>query len=430
MSAIKRFIASVLLLALPLPLLAQDNEKKFFIEEIEIRGTRFAPASVIERETLIKKDVSYTETAFEDATHRINRLPFVLDSTYALENGSEEGKYLLVINVTETKPLFVDAQSYFTRFGDLGTHGEEAVQSGVRYFLGGSSLVHASTDFDENYEVGLTQYNLFGHAGFASLRIRWTENDFDSSYRDPVTGGNFRFTTESEPAYEVAVAVPIFGNHSIDGYVDHQTSESTRIAPAFSDVSRQKASSGRLEWKYDSTDDPAIPSDGSMWGTGTYVSRFSQDVETVGEPDYPFGDYGFESRQLFTYIAHYFPITRHQSLMAGASYGLSWNDFGTAPNGQDLSDEMNGGMLQAGVTSALWPHSISSKFGDLRFEARGAYAFGPDANGFHTAEASVLQRNVWGAIRLSFYYNDSDYGLANPSSQGLEALPALQWSVR
>ena len=50
------------------------QEATFHIERIEVRGTRFTSASVIEKETLLREGETYTEAQIKAAIDRVNRL--------------------------------------------------------------------------------------------------------------------------------------------------------------------------------------------------------------------------------------------------------------------------------------------------------------------------------------------------------------------
>lgn len=106
-------IFSILLIAFSaVPAIAQEAPSlDFLIERIEVRGARFGSPAVVEKESLLTAGTRYSETNLKEAMRRINRLPFVLDSSFALEKGSERGAYVLVVTIVETKPLFVEAYS-------------------------------------------------------------------------------------------------------------------------------------------------------------------------------------------------------------------------------------------------------------------------------------------------------------------------------
>src|SRR5947207_6781228 len=83
-----------------------NDAPRFFIERIDVRNLRFASTAIIRAELRLPAGHEYTEDELRRASDRINRLPFVLDSEFSLEKGSARGAYVLVIKVTETKPLF------------------------------------------------------------------------------------------------------------------------------------------------------------------------------------------------------------------------------------------------------------------------------------------------------------------------------------
>lgn len=406
-SLVKRLVVFALLLCSSRGVFAQESATLFLIEQIEVRGVRFTSKSVIERETLLTEGNSYSEANLRDAMNRINRLPFVLDSNFSLEKGSTRGAYILLITITETKPLFVDAQSMVMYNDDLRRNRQaaESVRSGIRYFLGSSSLVHVATDFHENYEAGLTQYNLFGRAGFASVRVRWTENEIDATFPDRLGGGELRITGKSGPTIELRGGVPVTGNHSIEAHVERTSYKTRQVAPEYSLQQEGSTTSALLGWLYDTTDDPVLPTRGTLWRTATHTWIAEDEVEVTGEV--PFAPGGrAESIQYFTQVERYVPITSGQSLIGGLGYGLSKNEFGF--DNEDPSDtELRGGSGTVGFTTTLWPQRFTARFGDLRLETRYSKAFGKQANNYHTATATILQRNVWGTLRFAVSYSDS-----------------------
>jgi hypothetical protein len=379
----------------------------FLIERIDIRGVRFASESVIERESLLVEGRTYSEKDLEHAIARINRLPFVLDSSFALEKGSERGAYVLVVQVVETKPLFVVADSTFRYDEDNlvgSTQNEEYLRSGVRLFLGSSSLVHASTDFDDNYEIGLTQYNLFGRAGWVAVNLRWTENDGRVSIDRP-DGGVDELDIDVDPSPQILAGVPLFGDHSLAFRWERQSSTTTFLTSSEPDNEMdQSFDAGELAWVYNTTDDPILPTVGTEWRTGARVSWSSQDA-VAGT-----GMTRFESRAetLFTSLNRYQALNDYVSLIYGVSGGtmrfVSDSSFG------EFTTDRWGVAPMLGATTSLWSDRLTRKLGDLRFETRAHYFISEDDADprYLDVTSSVVQRNVWGTLRLSFIYTDAE----------------------
>ena len=85
---------------------AQQAGPAFFIERIEIADAERVSPEVIVYESRLAEGRPYTEQQLREANDRLRRLPFILDATFALQKGRERDRFVLVISVKETKPLF------------------------------------------------------------------------------------------------------------------------------------------------------------------------------------------------------------------------------------------------------------------------------------------------------------------------------------
>ncbi|HEX7709118.1 MAG TPA: hypothetical protein VF701_21860, partial [Thermoanaerobaculia bacterium] len=301
-----------LLFAVLLPLHAAAQEVSFPIESIVVRGARFASESVVRSETRLVEGQTYTEGELRQAILRVNRLPFVLDASFALEKGATHGSYILAVTIQETKPLFVLAESQTSRMHG-STFTSERFQTGGRWFIGGNSLVHASTDFENNYEAGYTQYNLFRRGGYAALNIGWTTNDGSVRFINP--GGEvYRVETDVDPAVELRVGVPVRGDHSIVGQLNRHAF-SYRRDDEVGDGGDQLSYGGQLAWVFDTTDDPMFPTSGTRWEAGGGFGRTAQELRTDGQ----IIDTTARSYLLRGELVRHHPVTDYVSL----SYGIA-----------------------------------------------------------------------------------------------------------
>lgn len=403
MSQLQRAFAVILLL---IPLTASAQEiPSFLIERIEVRGERFVSESVVRTETRLEEGRTYSEQELKQAIDRVNRLPFILDASFALEKGAERGKYVLVLTIVETKPLFAEATSItYEGPGAYRSHTEDYVRSGVRWFLGSGSLVHASTDFDDNYEVGFTQYNLFGRAAFASLSVRWTEADIDTMIVGP-DGQVGHYSAEIDPSPQLRIGVPLFGDHSIVAEASQQRVVSRS---EFGDVDQeqdQETFFSDVAWIFDTSDDPILPTAGTVWRTG--ISSSWTDQSLLFQDGVSDSSTRFDS--LYTRFEQYRPINDWISILYGITGGTTRISSDTL-NGELESDTW-GYAPTAGVSASLWSERLTRKLGDLRLETRAQYAinegdFDSRALGLTSA---IVQRNVWGTLRLAFTYTDADH---------------------
>jgi len=104
---IRTVLAAVAIVFLALSALAQEAAPaRFFIERIEVRNTHRISPKLIVSESLLHEGTEYSEEDLSAASLRLSRLPFLLSVDFALEKGSDRGRYVLIINATETKPFF------------------------------------------------------------------------------------------------------------------------------------------------------------------------------------------------------------------------------------------------------------------------------------------------------------------------------------
>lgn len=175
----KRFVLLLLLLACA-PLLR--GEERFLIERIDVRHLVHASADVIRAETRLREGESYAESDLRTASDRVRRLPFVLDAAFSLERGSVRDAYILVITVTETRPLFFryDTVDFFETGKVLVGINNDAIL-GVRWFSGSRGVFHVASiahqsdrPFESSYfsaQGGYTRYGLFHDRAFATFTV-------------------------------------------------------------------------------------------------------------------------------------------------------------------------------------------------------------------------------------------------------------------
>lgn len=289
------------------------------------------------------------------------------------------------------------------------SHTDERLPSGGRWFLGGSSLVHASTDFENNYEAGITQYNLLRRGAWAALNVRWTSNDgtFETPGRPGIPGGPQRITFDFDPSLELRFGVPVSGNHSIVGQMDRH-SQSHRItlldAPGDPDeTGGTRVREGELAWLYDTTDDPLFPTSGTIWRTGATIGTFTTTSSQ-------FGDATLRSLGSRSSVTRYHPVNDYLSLSYGLTAGTTRH---SSRSGEiDFTTDSWGYGPSAGFSVSLWPHSLTRRLGDLRWQTIATYSINEGdviAPNTLSVESSIGQRNVWGILRLSFIYVDTEW---------------------
>ena len=157
-------------------------EERFLIERIDVRHLVHASADVIRAETRLREGESYAESELRAASDRVRRLPFVLDDTFSLERGSVRDAYVLVITVTETRPLFYQLEMVpFFESRNTFSIVDGSVILGARWFAGRRDVFHIASltheterPFETDYaalQAGYTRYGLFHDRGFATLTV-------------------------------------------------------------------------------------------------------------------------------------------------------------------------------------------------------------------------------------------------------------------
>jgi hypothetical protein len=380
---------------------AQEPESapRFFIDSIAVEGVRWASERVILAETRLHAGREYTEPELRDAAARATRLPFVLRIEPRIEKGAQRGAYRLVLAVTETRPLF---------FG--GTYMDEHDQpdvrqftAGARRFLGRSGMLHgaATTLFDNQlYELGYTQYDLFGSGVFVAATLEYGADI-------PAAPGNVSNATLLERlTTQVVAGVPLRGNHTLRAtYLSAPlavVSETPLAEQAPNEFLRlERATTAELSWIYDSTDDPL------------FATRGTRGVVTTGRRSLPFVvplDPPLRSNHRHLFLAadlrRVWSLTPRHALSARIGDTYLRRDFG--PHGsQDVEHSPS---LGATYAYSVFGPDRPSPLGDLRLEAGLVHERsylqadfgGSDSSGFTAARVGLLFRNEWGVVRLRF----------------------------
>jgi len=82
------------------------------------KASRVSPQIVI-AESLLREGAEYSEDDLRAASARLRRLPFLLSADFALEKGSERGRYLLAISVVAVAPRAENAERELGVYGAL-----------------------------------------------------------------------------------------------------------------------------------------------------------------------------------------------------------------------------------------------------------------------------------------------------------------------
>lgn len=266
--------------------LAAQTEPRFLIERIDVRNSTRS-AEIVRAESRLEEGQSYTERELREASYRINRLPFVYDSTYSLEKGSRRDAYVFVVTITATRPFFYDAEVDVTTNQYDREYGSLSAIAGGRTFVGRRGVAHVAVGHNDDLggdlrglrsvEAGYTQYDLFGTRAFATLNVA-----------APFAGHN-RF----DPSPSVLLGVPISRNQTVTARFGGQSgssgSEDTPVQ------SQYRSRHGELAWTYNSTDHPFFPAQGVLLSASLRRQTNSQQIR-YPSPATPFETMTYEAR--------------------------------------------------------------------------------------------------------------------------------------
>ncbi len=282
----------------------------FVIEKIVVEGVRHGSEAIVAAETLLAIGQSYTEKQLQQALHRVERLPFVVEADFALRKGTERGRFELVIKVVETMPIFAGGGlaldwTGVTSNDSLLPQAALAPELGGRLFFRGQNEVSLTlrgpvtlftpttgtdstssfvTDFTPSFDLAYTHHNLFGRhlVGSVSLGATRTVGE-EHSERHERHGS-------AELALPLSRASILKARISLGRYessFDFGSDPSVDPPPSQSSSAYHGAS---LTWQSDTTDDPFTPRAGRKLGatvsygwsndSGTRTQWVFEDPET------------------------------------------------------------------------------------------------------------------------------------------------------
>lgn len=404
-------IAAVLVAVLAGPsVLAQ--EATFFIETIEVRNTSRVSPGVVVAESRLREGAEYSESELRDAAARLTRLPFLLTAEFALERGTERGRHVLVITVTETRSFFFrfdivpvveqnpNADISHFRVGD----GPSAAALGYRWFLGRRGALHLaltgrdSTELTRGYTafaVGWTQYDLFGTRAFATINLK------DS----PQVG--------TSP--QVVAGIPLSLNQTVTAEYDELV-----VDYDFSDDGDDPRDTQRLAkvtWSFNTTNHPYLPTEGMLFTAGPIAIWRDENAlfQFAGDDVFGYVEVPIHSRALGVEAGafRYWEISEPTSVSLGvetrvAHYAQRFTFEGVR---RTESNNSISGVAHAGISRSLWSPERRALGGDSRLElnlrarVRDRNVNEPERV-FRIDEQSVqatvswVRHSSWGTLRL------------------------------
>ena len=453
-TATKRFVPGwtqrlfwILLIALAQgPLLAQQpadwTEPSYPIESIRIDGLNYSRPDPVLTELRLVEGRTYREVELRQAIYRARRLPYVLRADMRLEKGTEHGRYVLVVEIEETRRLFLVYDGLFRYrpsqtfkvldpFSDppgqprtvrepaTWEHPDADLTLGGRLFVGRSGMAFATLS-DNGAGLGYTQYNLFGSRSFLTGAVKQTFSGAPTiTERDDL---GFIFYDDLE--FSLSMGLPLAGNHSLQLSLSSNEGDSSEFEAELDSRSRGV----EARWFYDTTDDPFFPDRGQRISAGGAFFRNESHseigvFESVLESD---------ETVWFASGAHYFPLSARGTLSLGADLRLNRSDFFDSRQfefEEELFDAESTGIHEfwRSTGSVGYTHTLIEPQDDRRHELRletnlEARFFdedrGDDLPRFFSAflerelqlNIGLAYRNRWSVIRLGFGYVDQELG--------------------
>jgi outer membrane protein assembly factor BamA len=398
---------------------------RFFIEKIEVRNVKRVSPQLVTAESLLREGAEYSEDELRAAAARLSRLPFLLSADFALEKGSERGRYLLAINVVETKPFFyyIDARPTLLDESrnpidyelDPVDEAKDAAL-GFRWFLGGRGVVHVGLTsrrdrqtFTSDYSawaIGYTRYDILGTRAFATLNLRLP---FDSP-------------AEGLVSPQLVAGVPLTANQTLTLDYEDTFFRRDQVRVRGTEFHQQDAERlVSLAWTYNSTNQPFVPTRGTIVRVAPLRSmrdragyRFVNPIPGPGPDPYTehMNGYGLD----FTAL-HYWELSELDSFSAGLIAG--WGNVDDRLNPRLSSNVRYRPAYQ--TVRGGWSRNLrhdDSKNGDSRLEldvrvvkrqrnvqeGRGAFGETPDEERSRQTSISWVRRSLWGTLRLGVGY--------------------------
>lgn len=391
---------------------------RFFIERIEVREADRVSPDVVISESRLREGQEYTEAELRDAAARLSRLPFLLSTEFALEKGSERGRYVLVVSIAETKPFFfaVDLRPLFNaKYGEADYSGRVGAEEGtgtvgMRWFVGRRGALHlalVTSDYDSSFArdygavaVGYTHYDLFGTRAFATLSLKHVV----------APGAN-------AVSPQLVVGVPLSANQTLTVELDQ-----TRFGDDVANIRDEEFALQRGQriagatWSYNTTNRPLLPTRGTLvsvrprasWSdSATYLYVFDPndprpDLTVVADTVHA------RAVELTAKGAQYWELSDRTSVSAGLE--TAWTNFEVKSDFYgERRDHVVRAVVVAGYSYSLWD-ATRMKSGDSRLELNARigsrsidyYELGENAQ--QQLFASWVRRSSWGTLRLGVGY--------------------------
>ncbi|HEY0159508.1 MAG TPA: hypothetical protein VGF28_19635 [Thermoanaerobaculia bacterium] len=415
MSKIAAALLGLLLACSALGQPAAETRPRFLIDSIRVTGLRYASERVIAGETRLQPGREYTEAELHAGAARAARLPFVVRIDLRLERGETRGAYQLLIDVVEAKPVFGGG---VLRTGGDAEDEERSASIGGRLFAGRSGVLHAAATAgdDPGFDLGYTQYDLFGSGVFVAALFEYRELTYRGGSLPPPDSLDPPSTTDQITTQLIA-GVPLGGNHALRASWTREPTVVRGGVGAFpaKPFSIEHITTTELAYLYDSTDDPLVPTRG--------LSVFGSAAMRRG----PYVVFNPSARPALTYYErpsfaldlrkHWELAPRHSVFVSGsAKYAeRDAEDFGAIGVLEERTATLNETEAQIGYAFAAFDDERARRFGDLRLEAGLGYQaselkvprpYGAPplrrSESEPAAFVGLVYRNPWAVFRLRF----------------------------
>lgn len=393
--------------------LSANADERFTIERIEIRNAQRVAPTLLAAETMLREGSEVSEDDVRAGVRRLTRLPFVFTADYALEQGSDSARRVVIISVRENNRFWflvdgrfalvhnpIDALDY--DFPDPTADWKHAA-GGVRWLFGDGGLAHFGQTvlrnrhpFRKNYaawELGYTRHRILSTPVFATVIVRSPVDSLEEKTFTP----------------EIVVGMPLTANQTVRvEFEDTSFVKGTiRIAGnPFRDLHAERTVSA--SWTFDTTNEPYMP----MRGTFVKVEPFVWMGEQTSFTNRP--------GQSFTTVARHSTATgldlaaeRHWQLSdtSSVSAGLlaGWARVHTRQNPKDRPDlrwQPSFEVIQGGYARRIWRSHVELKGGVVLRQASGDAPGSGLTETSYEVSASWMRRYTIGALRLGFTYTE------------------------